>query len=41
MTREADAAALSPWENEDWEGLTRTEILHIIKAELVPAQLAR
>ena len=41
MTREADAAALSPWENEDWEGLTRTEILAEIKAELVPAQLAR
>lgn len=38
---EAKAAASSPWEGEDWEGLTSTEIYEVLRRDLVPAQQAR
>lgn len=38
---EAEEAAKSPWEGEDWEGLTSTEVWDMMRSDLVPAQQAR
>merc|ERR1719319_1152248 len=38
---EAAKASASPWEEDDWEGLSHMEIYNLMKDELVPAQQAR
>lgn len=38
---EAEKAGKNPWEGEEWEGLTASEIYEIMKHDLVPAQQAR
>jgi len=38
---EAEKAGTNPWEGEEWEGLTASEIYDIFKQDLVPAQQAR
>lgn len=38
---EAVKASASPWEEDDWEGLSYMEIYNMMKDELVPAQQAR
>ena len=39
--KEAVDASASPWEDDDWEGLTNMEKYSMMKNELVPAQQAR
>merc|ERR1719209_1949310 len=41
LQEEAERASASPWEDEEWEELSRVEVFDLIRADLVPAQQAR
>ena len=41
LQEEAERASASPWEDEEWEELSKMEVFDMIKADLVPAQQAR
>lgn len=41
LQEEAERASASPWEDEEWEELSKMEVFDMIRADLVPAQQAR